>query len=850
MSEPLDQHHRPSFAESSIEPGPSALSAAYDPQQEIQNSSSANSPTDGEFVSSTERLLAHLQAFFGLATNAAFPEASVEDLLSALQSPTWARRVAAARRLGKAAAPEAIQPLLLVLTSDPEEAVQAAAARALGEMQAVSAQKALVKALHSPKGDVRIAAAQGLGMLGAALQEEGALALFARFFCEEEENVRAAIAAAISKPGLHLPLDVLSAAVLDDAWIVREAAATTLGRQGELADQRLLLILLEDESLTVCQAAHQALAALVRAEEELFAVSYGAERELQTLPDPVQGVEARGVPMKHPMSAPLLAVSQQGAFHSTTGCEQARVWGDEESIRLAPRDAHSSLFVMCQVCDELWVPGMLLAALRRGKFLSAGSERSVRHQARGEYLHALLSSTHLVVDATCLSPSSWFVRDSLPGSPERDALKHLVESGVIVPLLPAGISALQHQSWPKRDEEHCTAWGGILWETPVQRPGLVWEGDTQQHRVQQQLACSFQRMLVAACAGDAEQCLRNLGLTGNAQQGSAFARRLEELCAASTQYLQTAQTLPLVRSWLYEQFVTSTRASWQTREISRPFAGALKLLIDLAYHSSLADQFACHLMTPADSPARRVLQDWSGVQQHVPIISASDLCALLRQETFQRVCGNREREGLKSTGALGLWDILALRHSDEWLEYMAHLRCLLDQPLRFQELAPGVVSHYLALMDQVTRQVTERNLRVGGRLTAPWKPAVAVTLTVGGQATMFLCSGEGRYQTTRAALQVAEMREKIQVDPASGSAICCLCLTIRDEQRNVRSAGLSTRFEFLLGRLEHAREQWEEVIGLLGETLNARTYAGAPERATTLNQKALSLEKTCLPTMH
>lgn len=316
------------------------------------------------------------------------------------------------------------------------------------------------------------------------------------------------------------------------------------------------------------------------------------------------------------------------------------------------------------------------------------------------------------------------------------------------------------------------------------------------------------------------------------------------------QSLQTAETLPLVRSVLYEQFVTSTGTSWPAREISRSFAGTLKILIDLAYHSSLADQFACHLVTPADSPARRVVQDWRGIQQHMPIVNASDLCALLRQETFHLACGSLEREGLRSAGSLGLWDILALRHSDEWLEYIAHLRGLLDQPLRFQELAPDLVGCYLALMDRMTRQVTERNMRVGGRLTACWKPVVAVTLTIGGQATLFLWERQGRNQTTRTALQVAERWEKIRVDPVSGSTMCRLGLTICDEHRDARRAGLSTHFEFLLGRLEHAREQWEEVICRMGETLNVRIYARTPEQATTLNWNDLSLERTCTPLLH
>lgn len=329
MSEPLDQQHQPTFAESSAEPGLSALSSVGDPQQE---SSSPDSPVNGVSASSPERLLAHLQAFFGLATTILLPDAPVEDLLSALQSPTWVQRVAAVRRLGMVGAPEALQPLLLVLISDPEGAVQAAAARALGEMQALSAQKSLAGALHSPKRDVRIAAAQGLGMLGVALQDGGRQALFARFLCEEEENVRAAIAAAIGRPCVHPLLDLLSAAVLDEAWIVREAAATALGRQGELADQRLLLILLADESLTVCQAAHQALAACARAEEELFTASHGAEGELQALPDRVHEAEAAGMSVKHTMSVPSLAALHKRAFHflsqNTTECEQAHVGND------------------------------------------------------------------------------------------------------------------------------------------------------------------------------------------------------------------------------------------------------------------------------------------------------------------------------------------------------------------------------------------------------------------------------------------------------------------------------------------------------------------------------------------
>ncbi len=854
MSEQFDQDNIPSFSETSSEhtEHPPTFSAASSHLQADQRCSLQDAPANEKQLSSADRLLANLKAQFGMAEASLPAEASAEDLLAALHDPDWAKRTAAVRRLGKMQAPEALESLITLVTSDPEGPVRAAAARALGEMQALSAEKALTDALKHRDEDVRIAAAQALGAMSQSISEESIQRVIECFFCEDEESVRAALIAALGRLGERTPLDALEAALQDDEWIVREAAASAMGQQGERADREALEALLDDESLSVCQAAILALTKLVQAEEEQLispetdGQTQEAQQESAPPEFPTQGAGEEGDPPPGKDARPAsAAVPEEMQIQLPPGEDEKReqnqkgVIGDIEFIKLVPFSLRNSLPAISQAFDDQWVPNTLLNAIFHGKISYRDARHYLYYLARTEYMRSLLNSERVIINRTFLYNSSWLARDYFPGSPTREAFKKLLREGVIVPFLYTETDPVQRLLWLKPQEENFAAWVQICKETVVQCMRFSWENEQNQKRAQNQLAFSFHNFATTAYARETERFLRDLGLGSSPEQERAFARRLEDLQAASFHYFQEHNRQHVVRTFLYEQFITAGNPSLRAYDSSKPFAGAIKQLLDLAYNSSLADELDCHLITPADSPTRLVLQDWSRMKQGIPTMQASDLIEMLSKDTFQIIQKVLEREGLKSMSALNLWDILELRRSDEWQDYITRLRSLLNQPLRFKELAGSVATSYIALTDQITRRVGERNLRGGGSLTAPWKPAIEVTLTIGGLDTVFLWSSEGIYSTIGDKQWVAEMRNRIQVDPTSGSTMCNLRFTITDGQRKARRAKLSSRLEILQGRLENAREQWEEVVRTLGESLKAQEFASEPEGTATINQTGL-----------
>src|SRR5581483_10416848 len=188
MSEQFNQKNIQPVAKPASEHAedPSVHSADSSQHHTHQGSPSTDTPINEKHRSSADRLLANLKAHAGMADLGLPPDAPLEDLLAALRDPAWAKRAAAARRLGRMQTPEALEPLLALLTSDPQAAARAAAARALGEMRALSAEKVLTDILHHPDADVRIAAAQGLGAMGQDLLDESIQRLIECFFSEDE----------------------------------------------------------------------------------------------------------------------------------------------------------------------------------------------------------------------------------------------------------------------------------------------------------------------------------------------------------------------------------------------------------------------------------------------------------------------------------------------------------------------------------------------------------------------------------------------------------------------------------------------------------------------------------------
>ncbi|MFF3598243.1 fumarate reductase/succinate dehydrogenase flavoprotein subunit [Kitasatospora indigofera] len=135
--------------------------------------------------------------------------------------------------------------------ADPEVPVRLQAVHGLVSLDAAGP---LARAAEDAAREVRVAVGEGLGTIG----DPSAAPVLVRLAGDPDPLVRAAALQGAAGIGCPAPLDAL-AAVPDEAWQVRRAAAGALGRTGP-AGLPPLLALLTDEHMDVRKAAVRALA--------------------------------------------------------------------------------------------------------------------------------------------------------------------------------------------------------------------------------------------------------------------------------------------------------------------------------------------------------------------------------------------------------------------------------------------------------------------------------------------------------------------------------------------------------------------------------------------------------------
>src|SRR5579859_18006 len=189
-------------------------------------------------------------ARLGLSQTAHSTTMSEEQIVDALNSPTWPVRLAAVQQLEMLAEPLPMIALIRAL-HDEHENVRVAAARALGMLASQVPMEPLVNALNDSEWTVRAAAALSLGKLKGRTPIEPLVAALH----DEDDSVRAAAAWALGTLGEQAPLASLANALHDSAWTVREAAVLALGELGARVPAPLLIAALSDGAEPVRQVA-------------------------------------------------------------------------------------------------------------------------------------------------------------------------------------------------------------------------------------------------------------------------------------------------------------------------------------------------------------------------------------------------------------------------------------------------------------------------------------------------------------------------------------------------------------------------------------------------------------------
>ncbi|HZS77413.1 MAG TPA: HEAT repeat domain-containing protein [Ktedonobacteraceae bacterium] len=788
-------------------------------------------------LSSSASILSRIHAQFGLGETRLPNNASLDIIRKALHDNDWEIRARAAFLLGQHGEESDITLLVERLQHDSSAEVRAAAARALGKLEATGAEQTLLQMLDTSEDDVRTAAAQALGDLGPQLSATAIETLEGHFYSELEEDTRAAIISALGECGERTPIQVLETALDDPEWQVREAAALAMAKQQDRAILEALEDHTNDESEVVAKAAAYALNRIVTETALRFSgivddtEDEDEEPENFTTEDRESGNGSSDnsggtVLTTEPDRPPLTEVEKKGTS------------GNVQFKKLEPPDLENAAPVVAQAFDDQWIPRKLLHALLSGKISFQEAQRYLEYLVRTEYMRSLITSEKLIINRVFIYNNPVLYRDFLPGHAGREAFKQLLEKGVIIPFLFTETSPDESSDWIKAHHEGFNAWRQVIQEAEAQCLRFSWDNQANQEEAINQLGYRFHEFVLTAEARDVKKFLIDLGI--DPKQEAAFLAQLEEMADASRKYRRT-EGRHVVRTFLYQQFITEGNPTLRQYDGSKPFAGVIKQLLDLAYNSNLADALGGHLLTPIDSPTRLVLQEWESVLKSRNTITAGQLINMLKRETFQLIQQNLEGLYIRSMGLLSLPDILELRKTDEWQRYNKAMQELLRNPLQFGTLANEVSLSYVQLAQRMTRLIAERNLQHAGRLVLPWTPATRVNIHLGGKELWFTWSQHGissnipAHSETELKAFTRQFLDEMRMRGTRQDTICDIRLTFTDAQAGPSRARLASSIEVHKGRMPDAREQAEALIRKLAEVLKAQEFFGPQEQTATYN---------------
>ncbi|MGC8855575.1 MAG: hypothetical protein ACP5QU_02145 [Anaerolineae bacterium] len=234
---------------------------------------------------------------------------------------------------------------------------------------------------------------------------------------------------------------------------------------------------------------------------------------------------------------------------------------------------------------------------------------------------------------------------------------------------------------------------------------------------------------------------------------------------------------------------------------NKPFAAELKEIFDLRYTVNLPDAMGRYAFTPKGSPDRTMLGDvnQSTLENQLQDNQVADLLQTLKRMQFALI---NEGLYLKGLYLLSLGDVVEIRQTDEWEKYIASLNLLLSHPLSFESHIDRLVDNFAALNRRITQIKIQKTSATATALAARWQPWMNIVLAVGSASMKF-------------SLDPADpsriLVETLSVPVAVGFVPVAINLTIAA----TKSVDLGISVNFLRSKVNHGREVWKEIKGVL-----------------------------------
>lgn len=481
--------------------------------------------------------------------------------------------------------------------------------------------------------------------------------------------------------------------------------------------------------------------------------------------------------------------------------------------RIEPSDLKGTVYVTVQALDNQWIPRSLLRkALKTGP--TASIERQRQRIVRNEYIRALINSEQVVINRAFIYNSYAVFQDFLQkSSEERRAFATLLEQEIIIPYLFKETNPIDKPEFGVTDS--FKAWQEVSKEAKMKCIRLSWNEKLNDELTREHLARRFHNFAMTASTGNISSYLRDLSLNSRIRKDASVEKALRKRFVEMAQICldSISQEKLVTRDILYKAFITSgENTALRQYDGTKPFAGEIKQLLDLAYNRNLPDALGGYLLTPIDSLPRTALQELEQVAQQ-PEITADELIKLLQRSIFEYVMRGSY---LKSMGLLPLQDVQEIRNLDEWQVYIDNLKTLLDKPVEiknniasvhedyFEDAVARVHRSYTDLAEKMTGLVKRRYIQRGDQLIAPWISGIELLIDIAG-ATL-------KATGTEAGEPIYQISGEVATQVLDKTAPVIARLVVRGVAGVRAQVDLFTSIDFMKCRMKDARKQWPDIV--------------------------------------
>ena len=495
--------------------------------------------------------------------------------------------------------------------------------------------------------------------------------------------------------------------------------------------------------------------------------------------------------------------------------------------------------VMPQALDNQWLPNDLLEEAIKAGGVTSSIEKQREELVRAEYIHSLVNGEQVVINRAYLYNNPIIYQDFLPAknisdaeevhraNERREAFKRLLQHKVLVPYLLAEESPVQSPVFSTLSFEE---WKKVCQEVRMQCVRLSWDDQRNKDYAERFISGKFVDavLVIASPHKDFAKYIHDLGLDPATQ---------EDLKKQFRGVMRTAMDLldqkdAVNREDIYKAFVTAGDKPAERRyDSTKPFAGKIKQLIDLAYNRNLPDALNGYLLTPIDSLPRTALQETTEDLAAMPEVTVDDLNTLLRRDVFSLV---QEGQYLQSMDLLSLSDVLEIRRMEEWYVYINSLKALLKDPFalfakgRAEGGARDVQESYDRLAKQMTKLVEKRYMQEKEKFVAPTTFVMELIIEIGGAVlTVVGMPHSGPVIQSAVTAALPKMSEAL---PFAARFV------IRDIAKKRANKGLSTSLELKRGKMKDAAQQWEALQRLVNKEFPGGQVS--PDKAPNLTPPA------------